>query len=182
MMTSLLGLNVTRNQTPGNQIHLGSWNYPSKLQGQINSVKTASTHVQAWDLWHHVFCKIKVYCGEICFISNETNKKLQIWASHMLIPIRSRTSVFRHTYIPSVITIWNKLAPDLRCIGERATHPSEVIAFKHKLVKSSFVRFNSHYSIDLPCTWSTACGCSACVALRPHWVYARNHFTTCINQ
>ena len=90
------------------------------------------------------------------------------YRSHMLTPIRSRTSAFRHTYIPRVVTIWNKLAPDLRCTGERATHPSEVIAFKHKLVKSSFVRFNSQYSIDLPCTWSTACGCSACVALRPH--------------
>ena len=62
--------------------------------------------------------------------------------SFMLTPIRSKTSAFHHSYIPRLVTIWNLLAPGLRCIGQLAANQSDALAFKHKLVKSAYDRLS----------------------------------------
>ncbi|KAI8516632.1 hypothetical protein Bbelb_052130 [Branchiostoma belcheri] len=88
--------------------------------------------------------------------------------SHMLTPIRVRTSAFSSSYIPRLVTIWNQLSPVLRNIGVQASEMSNILTFKRSLVRATFMRFDTQFNIDVPCSWSTSCGCASCTALRPH--------------
>ncbi|KAI8478680.1 hypothetical protein Bbelb_435930 [Branchiostoma belcheri] len=95
------------------------------------------------------------------------------WDGHiakMVARANSMTGFIKRTigFNANTDVLWNNLGPDLRNLGVLANQLPNISAFKRQLVKVSFTRFNEHFSPDAPCSWSSACGCASCTALRRH--------------
>ncbi|KAI8517823.1 hypothetical protein Bbelb_038400 [Branchiostoma belcheri] len=75
-------------------------------------------------------------CDVMVFIKSKpiVHKPSRYLRSHMLTPIRVRTSAFSSSYIPRLVTIWNQLSPVLRNIGVQASEMSNILTFKRSLV------------------------------------------------
>ncbi|KAI8492477.1 hypothetical protein Bbelb_299300 [Branchiostoma belcheri] len=97
-------------------------------------------------------------CDVMVFIKSKpiVHKPSRYLRSHMLTPIRVRTSAFSSSYIPRLVTIWNQLSPVLRNIGVQASEMSNILTFKRSLVRATFMRFDTQFNIDVPCSWSTS--------------------------
>ncbi|KAI8502449.1 hypothetical protein Bbelb_200370 [Branchiostoma belcheri] len=70
-------------------------------------------------------------CDVMVFIKSKpiVHKPSRYLRSHMLTPIRVRTSAFSSSYIPRLVTIWNQLSPVLRNIGVQASEMSNILTF-----------------------------------------------------
>ncbi|KAI8513732.1 hypothetical protein Bbelb_080560 [Branchiostoma belcheri] len=97
-------------------------------------------------------------CDVMVFIKSKpiVHKPSRYLRSHMLTPISVRTSAFSSSYIPRLVTIWNQLSPVLRNIGVQASEMSNILTFKRSLVRATFMRFDTQFNINVPCSWSTS--------------------------
>ncbi|KAI8502993.1 hypothetical protein Bbelb_196950 [Branchiostoma belcheri] len=93
-------------------------------------------------------------CDVMVFIKSKpiVHKPSRYLRSHMLTPIRVRTSAFSSSYIPRLVTIWNQLSPVLRNIGVQASEMSNILTFKRSLVHSRVWR-----------CWAVSCNCGVAV-------------------
>ncbi|KAI8485864.1 hypothetical protein Bbelb_364160 [Branchiostoma belcheri] len=111
--------------------------------------------------------RAKVYDTDIARLVNFSSRVPRSSRAHMLVPPRVKTSCYASSFLPRVITIWNKLDVETRALGANASSPTDVAAFKKKCRLSMRNRFDQHFRVDIPCSWVMSCGCTSCRAMRP---------------
>ena len=71
-------------------------------------------------------------------------------------PREVRTKTFKHFHSNRVVSIWNNLPKDLR--QERT-----MTSFVRQLNSFYYLKFEDSFNCDNVCTWTSNCGCQACV-------------------
>ncbi|KAI8484917.1 hypothetical protein Bbelb_373240 [Branchiostoma belcheri] len=119
------------------------------------------------DVVTFVKSRAKVYDTDIARLVNFSSRVPRSSRAHMLVPPRVKTSSYASSFLPRVITIWNKLDVETRALGANASSPTDAAAYKRKCRLSMRNRFDQHFSVDIPCSWVMSCGCTSCRATRP---------------
>ncbi|KAI8491878.1 hypothetical protein Bbelb_302510 [Branchiostoma belcheri] len=119
------------------------------------------------DVVTFVKSRAKVYDTDIARLVNFSSRVPRSSRAHMLVPPRVKTSSYASSFLPLIITIWNKLDVETRALGANASSPTDAAAFKRKCRLFMRNRFNQHFSVDIPCSWVMSCGCTSCRATRP---------------
>ena len=71
-------------------------------------------------------------------------------------PRQVRTKSFKHFYSNRVVSIWNSLPKDLR-------QEQTMTSFVRQLNSFYYLKFEASFNCDNVCTWTSNCGCQACV-------------------
>ena len=71
-------------------------------------------------------------------------------------PRQVRTKTFKHFNSNRVVSIWNSLPKDLR-------QEQTMTSFVRQLNSFYYLKFKDSFNCDNVCTWTSNCGCQACV-------------------